>query len=163
MHKLGIQLQKTLTFGQVLEITAGIGVIAGIGLLAFELHQNNELLEAEVWYNHLQARSDVVGQLHQNSGLAAIFSEASEGKPLTSTEQMQLDSFYSDMFVAWEWEFQEGQIGSLVVPVWAYRQSWNEYPLLSEAWGQARPYYSSAFQEFMSQEVIGGLEVSDDR
>lgn len=149
-------MQKNISLGQLLEIIASLGVIAGIGFLALELRQNNELLAAEARYNHKQARTEHVGQLSRVSDLAAVFSKADEGGPLSGPEKVQLDYFYFEMFANWEWEFQEGQIGSLEVPVWAYRRSIAEYPMAAEAWESSKSYYSEAFRDFVDQEVIGG-------
>ena len=38
---------KKIDLGQTITILANIGVIAGIGFLALEVHQNNELMSAE--------------------------------------------------------------------------------------------------------------------
>ncbi len=145
------------------EVLGVVGIIAGIIFLGFELRQNNELLEAEARYNHMQARSGVMGQLHQNAGLAAIIAKGRENQPLTSAEQTQLEYFYFDMFVAWEWEFREGEEGSLEVPVWAYRESFRNFPDTqipaspgqAEAWEKYKVFFSVAFVEFIDQEVLG--------
>ncbi len=144
------------------EVIGVLGIIAGIVFLGFELRQNNELLEAEARYNHMQARSGVMSQLHQNAGLATIVAKAREHQPLTSAEQTQLDYFYFDMFVAWEWEYREGEEGSLEVPIWAYRESFRNLPGTeipispgqAEAWEKHRPAFSADFVEFMDQEVL---------
>ena len=52
----GAELKK-IDLGQTITILANLGVIAGIVFLAFELRQNNSLLETQIRSNFMGARS----------------------------------------------------------------------------------------------------------
>ena len=49
---------KTGTINQWVTLGANIGVLLGILLLAYELNQNNQLMEAEARFNQLSASKE---------------------------------------------------------------------------------------------------------
>ena len=77
---------KKLDFGQTLGLLANAGVIAGIGLLAFELSQNNELLRNEARFNLLVHRSSEIDEVVQSPDLGELWSKGRNGIEMTEGE-----------------------------------------------------------------------------
>jgi hypothetical protein len=83
---------KKIDPGQTITIFANIGVIAGIGLLAIELNQNNALLRNEARYNLHLARTGEIEQFALNERLGDIWAKARDGEPLTAEEMRVISS-----------------------------------------------------------------------
>jgi hypothetical protein len=115
---------KKPDLSQTVSILANLGVIAGIIFLAFELQQNNELLRAEARANQLEARRGSSLQLTTNPQLATIVYKLGNGESVTPEERYQFTWLARDLFVRWQWQFEEYQRGlieeeSLPVNGWA--------------------------------------------
>jgi hypothetical protein len=50
---------KQIDYGQAAQVLANVGVLAGIIFLAFELQQNNELLNMQIRATTLEQRQSV--------------------------------------------------------------------------------------------------------
>lgn len=79
-----------ISLGQAIQIFANAGVIAGIALLAFELHQNNDLLQLQV---ESERRSRV------NSLLELVINNP-EYSDLMAKEESELSEVERDRLVA---------------------------------------------------------------
>ena len=148
---------KKPDLGQFVGILANIGVISGIGFLAFELHQNNELLEAQARFNHKETRANFLGEFDHNPELARISVKAANGETLTPVEQLQLDSRYDSVFASWEWEFYEAEHGRLELAVAGYRSAMADLGELKR-WQDRKSRYSKGFVTFMDENVVKQAE-----
>ena len=148
---------KKRDLGQLVGILANIGVISGIGFLAFELHQNNELLEAQAQFNHKETRANLLGEFEHNPELARIFVKAASGKTLTPVEQLQLDSRWDRLFTSWEREFYEAEHGRLELAAAGYRSAMTD-PGELKRWQDRKSRYSKAFVTFMDENVVKQAE-----
>jgi hypothetical protein len=144
---------KKFHLGQTAAIIANIGVIAGILFLAFELHQNNELLEAHARFNHKETRANFLGEFEANPDLARIYVKAESGETLRPEEQLQLDSYRDRLFVSWEWEFFEAQSGRIEIPVSGYRSSMSE-PGTRERWEERKHMFADEFVRFIEEDIV---------
>jgi hypothetical protein len=140
-------------------------VIAGIVFLAFELQQNNELMEAEARANQLDARLAHTAKLIEGVDLSSIGFKVDRGEELTPKEQYQMRLFAIYMYIQWEWQHREyvaGTLGEEDLPVAGWRnivRDNNEEveSLYLAAW---RTYSSSgarsdAYVQFMNDHVFG--------
>ena len=81
------QLNKWLT------LCANIGLLAGIFFLAYELRQNNDLLEAQARETKLDRRTAVYISRASTPELARISAKFNQGDLLTPTELVQQEAF----------------------------------------------------------------------
>jgi len=148
---------KKPDLGQFVGILANIGVISGIGFLAFELHQNNELLEAQARFNHKETRANFLGEFDHNPELARISVKAANSETLTPVEHVQLDAHMDRMFASFEWEFYEEQLGRLETPLVGYRRGMTN-PVALKRWHDTKIQYTQAFVAFMDENVVKQAE-----
>jgi hypothetical protein len=90
-----------------LTLLANVGVIAGIVFLALEVHQNNELLEADARYNRMRVSWDGWQSLAENGDLANLMVAAQSGETLTDVERVRVDAVTTRILVAFEWTYRE--------------------------------------------------------
>ncbi len=58
------------------EVLGVVGIIAGILFLGFELRQNNDLLEADVRFNHMETRAGWHRNLATNPHITELIAKA---------------------------------------------------------------------------------------
>ncbi|MFP6829729.1 MAG: hypothetical protein VCC36_11950 [Gammaproteobacteria bacterium] len=93
-------------------------------LLAYELHQNNELLEAQANLELSQNRITANDLLATDDGLGSAMVQGMNGEELTQLEMFKLQSFYVAAFTRWEWEHEQYRRGLIA-----------EEPLPASEWG----------------------------
>lgn len=98
---------KKIDLGQVIQILANLGVIAGLILLAVELEQNNELMAAEARFNRLSVQAESTTILAENPDLAGFLLKANSGAELAPIEQARLDYYLRRVFGNMEWAYRE--------------------------------------------------------
>ena len=77
---------KKIDFGKAITLIANIGVIGGILLLAYELRQNNELMEAEARQNRMDTVVDFWMFIAEHSDFADIKERSQNGEELSGVE-----------------------------------------------------------------------------
>ena len=149
---------KKIDLGQTLGLLANVGVIAGIVFLAIELHQNNELLEAEANLELARNRISANETLLANGELATAFLRGLEGQELSALDQFRLQRFYISVFTRWEWEysrFLDGLIDEAALPVRSWREAMRTWPGVMDVWESTSVYdRTQVFVEFMEQNVL---------
>jgi hypothetical protein len=80
-------------------------------MLAFELRQNNELLQAEASVAYVELRNNSLMDIAQSDGLLNALVRAGEGADLAKIDTLRLEMFYRSVFVNWEWEFEQYSFG----------------------------------------------------
>jgi len=63
---------KEIDLGQTVTILANVGVLAGLLLLAFELNQNRQMMEAQTRHEMAQSIVEQLGEIASNADLASI-------------------------------------------------------------------------------------------
>ncbi len=149
---------NTNTVNRWLTLGANIGVVIGIIFLAFELQQNNELLQSQASVTYVELRRDSLHFLTQNDELLKTILKAREGADLSQLETLRLESFYRSVLVNWEWEYEQYEEGVLDVldhpPNLRWRVSVNYYPLLRESWSIHKAVMSPRFVQYMEEQVL---------
>ena len=128
---------KKIDFSQTVGILANIGVIAGIVFLALELQQNNELLAAQARRDQLDARAVTFGLVSQNTEMAVLSLKLRNREELTPLEQHRFEAWAIDIFIHWEWQYDEYLAGTLTlndVPVQGWIRRVQNWPPLRELW-----------------------------
>lgn len=99
--------------GQVIEIVANIGVIAGIVFLAFEIRQNNDLLAAQAREALHASRRDINLMIASTPDLAEIVGKVRADQSLTGVEAVRIEALQRAVMVTMEWQFEEYRRGRL--------------------------------------------------
>ena len=158
-------MQKNISLGQLLEIIASVGVIAGIVFLAVELQQNNELLGAEARSTRLSVRLEEVQLPINNPGLAEALIKHRRGEELTEYEQLVLDRNMETILVIFQNVFTETQRGLIdenSIPLGSWRAYFSGrnlstsgyWPNISAYWEASKTDFDPAFVEFMEENVV---------
>ncbi len=148
---------KKIALGQTIGILANIGVIAGIVFLAFEIQQNNTLLEAEATQTLMGNRISLNTMLALDDELADVFVKAMTSGELSTVERFKLDYYYLAVLAAWEWEFlryRQGLISEAELPVAGWQSSHDAWPRFKEFWGEVRLTRNQAFAEFYEENIL---------
>ena len=99
------RLNRWLTLG------ANLGVLAGIGLLVFELGQNREMMRAQTRNEVAVQLVDLMSHVSTNPALASLLTRASSGEALTPAETTQLNHRHIAMFRYFEnvhYQYRQG-------------------------------------------------------
>ena len=156
---------KSESVSQYVTLAANVGVLLGIILLAYELNQNNDLLETQIFFNQQQSRM-IAGSTARDEPLAKAVANARNGQSLSGAEQVMLSDWYYESFIIWQWEYREYKRGRYTPNT----QTWKEiltaqstngvkrYPGMREEWDIVKRYFDADFTDFMEENVISQLE-----
>jgi len=147
---------KRIEPAQIATLVANIGVIGGILLLAFELRQNNELMEAEARLNRTNMAVDAWRFTAEHGDLTEIREKEKRGEELSNAEIRRVDSLVMSLFVVGEWTFKELSIDSSEVNqlrevhLYNFRYS----PEYGRVWGERKQSFDPAFVKWMEDNVV---------
>lgn len=148
---------KKIDVGQVFEILANVGVIAGIVFLAVELQQNNELMDAERRFNRLMIATGSVTLLATNPDLATAVAKLDDlavsidDVDLTPGEYTQVRAYYSRVIRNQEWSYRELPKSELPAQEWkslAGRRSWQVH------WVVEKSARDEGFVNWMEENIL---------
>jgi len=77
---------KKIEFGQALHILANVGVLAGILLLAYELNQNRQMMQAQTRNELSQGVVEILLELSNDAEGVSILTRGNRGEDLTEYE-----------------------------------------------------------------------------
>ncbi len=156
---------KKIDFGQTITILANVGVIAGIGLLALELAQNNELLTAEARSTRAGIRNEVRIIYLENPDLIDVLYQARRQETLTEEENYQLRSLMAITMNNLQYvyvEYQEGLISEEDLGVFGWRRLYHhQYPGMPALWAEIQGAYRTDFVEFFEENVVNQTPESE--
>ena len=149
---------KKIDVGQTVNILANLGVIAGILLLALELQQNNELLEAQARYSQSDRAMGFADHLLEPN-IATLLVRVQHAEELSDEEEIQLFGLGLRVLRSWEWQFHEFRAGTLAdlnTASWRsiFRGEAEVNYRLSETWVRAKPVLDPDFLQFFEQNVV---------
>ncbi len=150
-----------------LTLIANLAVVAGIVFLAFELRQNNELLEAEIrTIRHGVRAADYLLPLeHQQFGNALI--KKRRGEALTEYETLILNRAMAITLYNYQYVFTEYSLGRITessLPIDDWRAGLDGeissdpgyWPDLREYWEIRKNLdYDPAFVKWMDENIVG--------
>ena len=103
---------KKFDWGSSVGTLANVGVFAGLVMLAVELNQNNEVLEAQsrdVWVDR---RAEILETMALNPELLELLLKAADAsEPLSELEQQRVRSIGMRTLGVWEHQFHEMRRG----------------------------------------------------
>ena len=137
-----------------LTLIANLSVVAGIVFLAFELRQNNLLLEAQARSAAASFRLEHNGRLME-SEIAAIVVKLRRGEVLNDVEAYRYERIVHGIFVSLEVAYGDFQAGLITeLPVIGVRHTFQVNPGMKEIWVRRRDFYGADFVRFMEENVI---------
>ena len=105
---------KNIDWGKSVTLVANVGVIVGLLLLAFELRQNNEVLEAQSRDLWVDRRAAILETMALNPELLELLLKAANtSEPLSNLELRRVRAIGFRTFAIWEHQFSEMQRGRL--------------------------------------------------
>ena len=147
---------KKIEPGQIASLIANIGVIGGILLLAYELRQNNDLMEAEARLNRTVMAIDTWRFIAENPDLLELREKERQGGELSAAETRRIDATVLAIFVAPEWTFNERPEGSSerdqVIEI--QRHNFAKYPEFGRVWKERKAAFNPAFVQWMDKNVV---------
>ena len=143
---------------QWLTLSANIGVIVGIVFLAFELNQNNRLLESEARLNQADSIRNAWREIYLNPDLALMLAKAYRGEPLNELETIQLEAYQRRIILGLLFQYEEfrnGALDTINISAWRVIYRGGDYrPSLAEAWTRSRATMRPEFVEFFESNII---------
>lgn len=148
-----------LDVGQVIQIAANIGVIAGIVFLALQIRQNNDLLAAQAREALHASRRDINLLIASTPDLAQVIERMNSDAPLTASESLQVEALQRSVLVTMEWQFGEFRRGRLRLKD-LHVEGWSAtfagagtFGALYQAWEKWKLQTSPEFVRFIEEHV----------
>jgi len=151
---------KKLDLGQAVGLLANLGVIAGIVFLGVELHQNNELMEAEARAARADRLRATAEHVFSDQAFADLLVKAGNQEVLTESEELRVRSFNLWRLRGLEAYFVEYRAGLNPAPSvdgWNlafHAEPWSG-PSLAESWDDVKPQLGDEFVAWMEDNVVG--------
>ena len=156
---------KKWVWKEAAEVVGAVGIIAGLVFLGFELHQNNELLQAEARYTRVLIRLEEHWLPIRNPDLAQTLIKHREGSELSEYEKLILDRAMEAQLVIFQnvfTEFQRGLIDEDSIPVESWRTSFSGetlsmpggWPSLRQHWELTKLGFDADFVAWMEENVV---------
>ena len=140
---------KKIDFGQSLSVLANLGVIAGILLLAYELNQNRQMMEAQMRHELSSSIADQLLVIASNAEFNDFIHRAESGEPLSGAERQRYSSYAYARLRYWEDVHYQYRIGLFDETEFAaQRESWRavlRQAGLRDFWGRSRSNFSPDF------------------
>jgi hypothetical protein len=140
-----------IDIGQLIQVAANLGVIAGIVFLGIEISQNNELMEAQARYNRLVSQTGSQTLIANNAQLAELLAKNDMGAELTPAERRQFEALYGRAIVNIAWAYGELPVSQL--PVSQYQSVFNERGVRL-IWDRMKASYDPEFVRFIEEDVL---------
>ena len=147
---------KGIEPGQVMTFIANVGVLGGILLLAYELRQNNELMEADARLNRVVMSIDAWRSTAENDDLAELREREKSGEELSNGERRRVDSSVMSILVIVAWTFAELSEESLGLNQVREVQRYNfaNFPEYRRVWEERKSTFDPAFIQWMEDNVV---------
>ena len=145
---------KKIDIENRIQLLANIGVVIGIGFLAYELRQNTLSTEVAAADNFVQTVQSFNDSIIGNSEVAELFVKAQRDIELTEAERLQLVLLQSNILRVWNRTYYLYGQGILDEPLWHVQSNeialtLNAFRGLREFWLENREVYDSDFNAFL--------------
>ena len=135
---------------QWLTLIANVGVLIGIGFVAYELQQNTTATQLETTSNFQNAFAEVELMIASNPEFANVLTKGRNGQPLTDAEFVRLQAFYRTVLRAWQTNVTQYEAGGLSAEAFEgtkalMQQTFNQDVSLLNHWKSNRAQFTPAF------------------
>jgi hypothetical protein len=147
---------KRIEPGQLMTVITNIGVLGGLLLLAFELRQNNELMEADARMNRTAMSVDAWRFFAENGDLAELRERENSGEELSNAETRRVNSAVMSVFVIVAWTFAElsEESSDLRQVREVQRYNFANSPEYRRVWEARKSTFDPAFVQWMEENVV---------
>jgi hypothetical protein len=147
---------KRIEPGQVMTFITNVGVLGGLLLLAFELRQNNELMEAEARMHRTAMSVDAWRFFAENGDLVELREREKSGEELSSVETRRIDGSIMSIFVIVAWTFAElsEESSDLRQVREVQRYNFANSPEYRRVWEARKTTFDPAFVQWMEKNVV---------
>ena len=148
---------KSDRLNQWLSLAANFGVIAGILLLAYEIRQNSEVLEAQARATRSEERREAYAPFIENAGVRTAFFKAANGDATTPVEDALIDVVWINVFNVWEasWvEYQYGHSSLDDISVVGWKHDFHNMPRMKEVWEARKFRVRHDFVEWVEANIV---------
>ena len=152
------------TLNKWLTLIANIGVLIGIGFVAYELHQNTTATQLETTSNFQNAFAEVELMIASNPEFADLLTKGRKGEQLADAEFVRLQAFYRTVLRAWQTNVTQHEAGGLSAEAFEgtkdlMQQTFNQDISLLNHWKRNRAQFTPAFNalvEGLISDATGG-------
>ena len=150
---------KKIDVGQMIQILANIGVIAGIVFLGVELQQNSAGLGVQARLEREDVRRRAAERRLDNDRLIVAWVKSAEGVALTPEEVFLIDIENGLSFVDWMFVYmqvRDGLLDETAIPLDAWREQFElPYRRMRESWVGSEHRYAPEFVQFVRENILG--------
>lgn len=141
---------------QIATLVANLGVIAGILLLAYELRQNNELMEAEARLHRTNMTIEAWRFTAENAELTELREMEKRGEVLSDADTRRINSAVMAVFVAIEWAFKElpRESTELAQVREVQRHNFANSPEYRRVWEERKKSFNPEFVQWIEANVV---------
>ena len=141
---------------QIVTLIASVGVIGGMLLLAYELRQNNELMEAEARLNRVNMVIDAWRFAAENGDVTELREREKAGEELSGTDVRRIDATIMAVFVMLEWTYRElsGESREMAQVRAVQRYMFSNAPEYRRVWNERKAFFDPDFVEWMERNVV---------
>jgi hypothetical protein len=148
--------------GQTITILANLGVIAGLIFLAFELRQNNLLINAQTRAEANRTVIEQESEPYRNHEVAVLLAKQARGEALSDIDEIKMRSLATSTILNFYFQYREVQEGALPadgfsLAAWRqiYRGSGPQGDIwLDKVWPDMRGNLNADFVSFFEERVI---------
>ena len=147
---------KRIKTAQIATLIANIGVIGGILLLAYEVRQNNDLMEAEARLNRTIMAIEAWRFGAENAELIELRELEKRGEELSGADIRRINYTVMAIFVHLEWTYKELPRDSSELNQVREVQLHNfaNYPEYARVWELRKKSFDPAFAQWMEDNVV---------
>ena len=133
--------EKLQEYALVAEIIGGIGIIASLIFVGFQLEQNTLSTELNAYENFRQDYVELQSNIITNPQFASILSKSYAGQDLTPEEVVQLDAYAFSLFTLGDSSYKKYSRSvisedELLDALSLIRYMMTRSPFIYEAWGR---------------------------
>ena len=93
------------------EVIGVLGIVGSLIFVAFEIRQNNDLMEAQTAITQLELTTKIPEAIYLNRDLARILDKLRQEEVLTSVEHLQSMALAEHVLRGMLWEYEEALAG----------------------------------------------------
>ena len=155
------------TLNKWLTLIANVGVLTGIGFVAYELHQNTTATQLETTSNFQNAFAEVELMIASSPEFADLLTKGRNGEQLTDAEFVRLQAFYRTVLRAWQTNVTQHEAGGLSAEAFEgtkdlMQQTFNQDISLLNHWKRNRAQFTPAFNALVEDLIAETIGDHDD-
>ena len=142
-----------------LTLAANVGVLAGIIFLAYEIQQNTAATRLEAAGNFQSSFAEIEMLIAGNPEFAELLRKGREGEEISSTEELRLFVFYSNVLRQWQFTHFQYLSDALDEDIWQGQRAFLAQVIgddlgLFKDWQLHKRQYSAPFNEVVESIVV---------